>query len=331
MRICVTGGTGFLGRHVVERLKRNHELVVLARRPQPIEGVSVAKGDVTDRATLPSAMDGCEALIHLAGFVSQHPDDAERLYDVHVRGTENALEEARRAGIKRVVYLSTSGTVAVSKEEEFITNESSETPKEIIYRWPYYRSKLIGEETALAKSDAGFGVISLNPSLLLGPGDTDGESTRSIRMFLDGQLPVAPPGGLSFVDARDVATAVETALWRGRPGSRYLLGAVNMTFMAYYERLARLTTLKPPAMKAPPIMRTALDWLPGWGKNGFGFGFTVDRVSMEQACHTWYLDDTRARAELGWSPRDPIETLRDTLADMLDRSKGYNAASHLRG
>ena len=322
MRILITGATGFLGRSLLPRLLRGHELVLLSRRPGWTEGASTAVGDITDRATLPQALEGCEAVIHLAGLVSQHPDDAARLFELHVQGTENVLEEAQRAGVRRVVYLSTSGTVAVSADPNFIANERSETPKEIIYRWPYYRSKLIAEEAALSRSNSNMGVISLNPSVLFGPDDILGESTRSERMFLDGQVPVSPPGGLSFTDVRDVAAAVETALYRGRPGQRYLLGSANMTFHALFERLARLSNRSAPSLRAPEVLRKALSWFPDWGKEGFGFGFSVDRYGMDQACHTWYLDDSLARAELGWSPRDPMDTLRDTVVDYLLRAKG---------
>lgn len=322
MRILITGATGFLGSLVVERLRRSHELVLFGRRPAWVEGTSFAQGDITDRATLPQALEGCEAVIHLAGKVSQHPDDARELFDLHVRGTENVLDEAHRAGVKRVVYMSTSGTVAVSTDPNCITNEHSPTPKDIVYRWPYYRTKLIAEEAALARNAVDFQVVSLNPSVLFGPGDLLGESTRSVRMFLEGQVPVSPPGGLSFADVRDVAAAVETALHRGRGGDRYLLGSANITFHGLFERLARIANRPAPVLRGPALLRDVLGWLPEWGREGMGFGFTVDRWGMEQACYTWYLDDSRARAELRWSPRDPIDTLRDTVMDYLGRQAG---------
>lgn len=324
MRILVTGGTGFLGRHVVRRLSASHEVVALCRSPRSDLGVGLAVGDVTDFGTLRGAAEGCEVVVHMAGMVSQHPDDAQRLYDIHVNGTRNVLEEARRAKVKRVVLMSTSGTVAISDKPRAIATERTPTPKDIIYRWPYYRTKLIAEEEALATARDGLEVVSLNPSLLLGPGDTSGESTKSVRMFLEDQVPMSPPGGLSFADVRDVAATVETALTRGRSGSRYLLGSANMSFHAFYERIARLTDQSPPLARAPQALRKVLEIVPKWGTGdaGFGFGFTVDRVGMEQACHTWYLDDTRARVELGWSPRDPMATLRDTVADILEGSRG---------
>ncbi|MCB9742961.1 MAG: NAD-dependent epimerase/dehydratase family protein [Alphaproteobacteria bacterium] len=322
MRILVTGATGFLGRHVIERLKAGNEVVALTRRGDEDLGVAVAKGDITDLGSLGGVAEGCQALVHLAGLVSQAPEDAQRLWDLHVVGTENILEVAKRAGVRRVVYMSTSGTVAVSEAPDERIDESSRTPMNLITRWPYYRSKLFAEEYALSQSSSDFQLLSLNPSLLLGPGDRGGEATKSVRMFLDDKVPISPPGGLSYADVRDVAAVVETALYKGRPGRRYLLGAANLTFQEYYEKLGRLTGKPAPALRAPRAFKKALDFFPGWGKEGFGFGMTVDRVSMEQACHYWYLDDSRARVELGWSPRDPVATLRDTMADILDRSRG---------
>lgn len=150
-------------------------------------------------------------------------------------------------------------------------------------------------------------------------------------MFLEGQVPVSPPGGLSFVDVRDVAGAVETALHRGRGGERYLLGSANMTFHALFQRLARISNRAEPLLRGPGLLREVLGWLPEWGREGMGFGFTVDRWGMEQACYTWYLDDSRARAELRWAPRDPIDTLRDTVMDYLDRAAGARSVSRSSG
>lgn len=331
MRILITGATGFLGHHVVERLRDRHELVLLSRSGRPQAGVGVVRGDVTQPATLDKAADGAEVLIHMAGLVSQRHEDAQRLFDVHVRGTENALDAAKRAGVRRVVYVSTSGTVAIAKSDKRIADERSPTPMELIVRWPYYRTKLFAEEAAMQRNAPDFQVVSLNPTLLLGPGDRTGESTKSVRMFLEDQVPVAPPGGLSFVDVRDVAAAVETALWRGHGGKRYLLGAINLPFSEFYARLARLVDRKPPALTAPRAFRQVLEFLPDLGKDGFGFGFTVDRVGMEQACVFWYLDDALAKAELGWSPRDPSDTLRDTVADIARQARGMALPPALQG
>jgi len=309
VKILITGANGFLGKHLVGRLtEAGHEILAMGRNGPVV-------GDITDPSSLPS-MEGVDVLVHSAGMVSNEPDDAGLLFDLHVRGTENVLARAKADGVGRVIYLSTSGTVAVS-ESALSLSEDSVTPQALIQQWPYYRSKLYAEEVALAADCPEMTVISLNPSLLLGPGDEKGESTKSVRMWLDDQVPMAPPGGISFVDVRDVAAAVESALTRGLGGRRHLLSGANITFLNFYERLAQITDRPPPALTAPRITKSLFDLFPSFGKGSVGFGFAVDRVGLLQACHYWWCDDTRARKELGFSSRDPGVTLRDTCADIL--------------
>lgn len=318
MKILVTGATGFLGRHVLKLLtEAGHHVRALSRSAREIEGASeVVQGDVTSADDMARVCEGMELLVHGAGLVSFDPEDAGRLYDIHLVGTEVTLAAARAAGVKRVVYISTSGTIAVS-EKSITMSEASETPRELIQKWPYYRTKLYAEEHALAQNSDAMPIVSLNPSLLLGPGDVTGESTKSVRMFLDDQIPASPPGGVSFVDVRDVASAVVTCLEKGRGGQRYLLSGGNMPFSAFYQRLAQVSDRPAPSVKAPAFTKGLFEFLPALGRDGVGFGFSVDRVGLLQACHYWYCDDSKARAELGFWTRDPNITLRDTCADIL--------------
>jgi nucleoside-diphosphate-sugar epimerase len=161
VRVLVTGATGFLGAHLVALLEgRGHDVVSFAR---------ATGGDVLDAQGVRAAVAGCEAAFHCAGHVSRDPDDAEALYRVHVDGTKNVLEACSRAGVERVVVASTSGTVAVSDTPGRLATEDDEAPLGLVSRWPYYRAKLFAERAALAFNRPGFDVVSVNPSLLLGP------------------------------------------------------------------------------------------------------------------------------------------------------------------
>ena len=318
MKVLVTGASGFLGSHVLPLLKEaGHTVRAVSRSAKELQGADeVVQGDVTSAEDMARACEGMDVLVHGAGLVSFEPEDAGRLYAIHLTGTEVTLQAAREAGVKRVVYLSTSGTIAVSEDSQTMS-EASETPRELIQKWPYYRTKLYAEEHALSASSPELPVVVLNPSLLLGPGDVTGESTKSVRMFLDDQVPASPPGGISFVDVRDVAACVVACLEKGRGGQRYLLAGGNMPFSAFYQRLAQVTDRPAPAFRAPNLTKAVFDFLPGLGKDGVGFGFAVDRVGLLMACHYWYCDDSKARAELGFWTRDPNTTLRDTCADIL--------------
>lgn len=307
MKVLLTGATGFLGRHILDQVTHVN-WVALSRNWTALPATTI-QGDVLDLRSLSHAMEGCDAVVHAAGVVSHHPDDAGRVWEVHVRGTENVLKAAKEAGVKRLIHLSSSGTVAVSDDPDFIATEDTPTPNAIIQNWPYYRAKLYAEQLVL---DADLPVVCLNPTILFGPGDRLGTSTRPIRYFLHGRLPAVPSGGLSFVDVRDVADAVGLALSKGTPGARYLLGAVNMTFAAFFSRLSRIADRPEPLLRLPRFGRKVIGFLPPMP----GLEGVEERIDVDMACHYWYLDASRARAELGWTPRDPIETLRDTVADI---------------
>lgn len=323
-RYLVTGATGFLGSHLARHLvEKGHEVVALCRGAEgdlSALGIKVVRGDILDGDAVKAAAEGCEGAFHCAGKVSRKPEDAELLYRTNVDGTKSVLAACRAAKVKRLVLASTSGTVAISREPRTI-DERAAAPLDLIGKWPYYRTKLYAETAALEQSGADFEVVSVNPSLLLGPGDLHGSSTGDVESFLAGRVPVIPAGGLSFVDVRDVPPAMLAAMERGKPGARYLLTGANMTVAAFLGRIARIADLEPPKLRAPKglflakvgasLFDRARKYLPLPGE--------IDPVSAEMGQVFWYCDSKRAAAELGFQPRDPNDTLADTVADLYDR------------
>jgi dihydroflavonol-4-reductase len=323
-RYLVTGATGFLGSHLTALLRAaGHDVVALCRKSSPsleAAGVRVIEGDVLDSASVKAAADGCEGAFHCAGKVSWKLEDSDALYRVHVEGTKTALDACRASGVRRVVVASTSGTVAVSREPEVLT-EASPTPIDIISAWPYYRTKLYAERAALDRNSEGFEVVSVNPSLLLGPGDVNGSSTSDVAKFLERKIPFVPAGGLSFVDARDAAQAMVSAMEKGRPGERYLVGAANMTLEAFFGRLSRVSRVPAPKLRIPrsPMLARAGAELLQWASKRIPLEVPVDPIPAEMAQHFWYLDASKAKRELGFTHREPIETLSDTVEDLRAR------------
>jgi dihydroflavonol-4-reductase len=324
MRVLVTGATGFLGRHLVDALlSRGHHVVALVRASGsalPV-GVEARVGDVLDAASLLEAAKGCEVVLHCAGKVSRDPRDAELLYRLHVGGTKNVVSACKHAGVRRLVHASTSGTVAVSDDPDHVSVETDETPIGILARWPYYRAKLFAERAALAANGADLEVVSVNPTLLLGPGDVHGSSTEDVRLFLERKIPAVPPGGISWVDARDAALGMVQAMDAGRPGERYLLGATNCTMREFFGRLERVSGVRAPIMpmpRVPGLSRLGAELLEK-ALSRLGVSLPVDPVSVEMASYFWYLDPSKAERELGWAARDPMVTLFDTVEDLRAR------------
>jgi len=163
--------------------------------------------------------------------------------------------------------------------------------------------------------------VAVNPTLLLGPGDERGSSTSDVVQFLEGKVPFIPGGGLSFVDARDAAKAMVLALEKGRAGRRYLISAINLTMEAFFARLERVSGVPAPRFKLPrgaAVARAGASLLERASRH-LPVSATVDPVSAEMAQLFWYVDGSRAERELGFVPRDPNETLSDTVRDLRDR------------
>jgi dihydroflavonol-4-reductase len=133
---------------------------------------------------------------------------------------------------------------------------------------------------------------------------------------LEGRIPFKPAGGLSFVDVRDVACAMRSAMEKGQAGRRYLLGTSNLTLGAFFEKLSDISGTRAPRFRMP---RNPVAIAGAFGAFMHSLGLPLDRGSAEIAQFYWYLDSSRAKMELDWVPRDPDETLRDTVADLNAR------------
>ncbi len=321
-KFWVAGATGFLGAEIARQLdSAGHDLVLVSRGGGKVAERDVAALDITDAAAVEQSARGCEGAILAAGRVSRDPADAEALHQAHVVATEQSLLGLRRAGVRRVVCVSTSGTIAVGSDPNRIFTEEDTPAHELITRWAYYRSKYYAERIALQHNEPGvFEVIVVNPSLLLGPGDRRQSSTLDVRRFLAGSLPALAGGGLSFVDVRDAAQATIAAYDKGRPGQRYLISAANMPVATFFGRLSRLSGRAMPWARLPkkPALALASHWAFERALSLVGAESPVERETVDMGSHFWYCDSSKARRELGFEPRDSQTTLHETVRDILN-------------
>ncbi len=325
--ILVTGATGFLGKHLVEQLKRTEgsaRFRILCRGASPWDKdpqVEVFRADITSRDDVLRAAEGMGQIYHLAGVVSRDPKDKPLLYWTHIEGTRNICEAARKHGAEKLVVVSSSGTIAVSPEPT-VHDEKSGYKHEVVAEWPYYLSKIFAEKVAFSYfAQDRLPIVVVNPSLLLGPGDDRNSSTRDIALFLEGQILAIPRGGLNFVDARDAAAGLIAAMRSGRPGERYLLGGPNWTFRELIENVSKVSgVLAPKLQLSLRFSLMSARWLRRLYRLA-GKTFRLDDASIKMSSLFWYCDSAKARSELGFQTREPIETLKDTVADIRRRVK----------
>jgi dihydroflavonol-4-reductase len=258
MKIFLTGATGFVGFHVARELaSQGATLRLLIRRTsntrflESIGGsAEMCVGDLAEPETLRSAMADCEAVVHVAADYRLWVRDPDAMYRANVAGTRKLLEMAREAGVRRVVYTSSVATMGF-RRDGLIVNE--DTPVTLAHMVGHYkRSKFLAEQEALRAAETGQQVMILNPTTPIG--SHDGKPTPTGRIFVDflhRRFPAYMDTGLNLVDVAEVARAHATALERGEPGRRYILGGENLTLKQILDKLAAMTGIPSPTVEIP--------------------------------------------------------------------------------
>lgn len=323
MKILVTGGTGFLGSHLVPLLlQAGHEVRLLGRSPPrnaDRPGLTFLRGDLRNREVLKSAVQDIDAIYHLAGKVSFRDIDGRSMYELHVDCTRELLREVVATKQRpRFILASTSGAIAVSKTAR-LGVETDHYPIEVVGRWPYYLSKIYEEKLVLEQCRKHeLPAVVLNPGLLLGPGDERLSSTWTVVKYLNREIPAMPSGGLSYVDARDAADAFFLALTRGELYGRHLLG-VNLSFVDFFSRLERLTGVPAPRLKLPSTLNVLGVQLLEKIAKARDREPVLDPQEADIGEHYFYVDASKAARELDFRPREIQDTLYDTVQDIFSR------------
>jgi dihydroflavonol-4-reductase len=261
MKLFITGATGFVGAHVARlAAEQGAELWVLARSTSNTTRLSndaeVVLGDLREPAKFASALQGCDALIHVAADYRLWVPDPAEMYKANVEGTRELLRLAREARVPRVVYTSSVATMGFDQAGTIVDEQTSVTEADMIGH--YKRSKWMAEQVAIDAARAGQQVIILNPTTPIGSLDTKPTPTgRIVVDFLNKNFPAYVETGLNLVDVEEIARMHLVALERGTPGDRYILGGENLTLKQILDRLAAITGLPSPTTKVPHVVAMA--------------------------------------------------------------------------
>jgi dihydroflavonol-4-reductase len=321
----VTGAAGHVGNSIVRALRAHGHAVRAMVRPssnrEALAGleVEIFEGDMLDEPTVRRAVDGCEVVHHTAAAFTMWARDPEReIIQPTLTASRNLLQACRAAGTRRIVYVSSAGTLGTTATPVRL-DESTPYPAVTL---PYMIGKVRAEEHALRfATDTGLDVVFVLPGLILGPSFWKlTPSVVQVRDFLDGRLPFYFEGGFSVVDARDVAAGCLAAAERGRPVTRYVLGGENCTVKEFLDATAKLTGLSAPAIRLPIAVLGALGSVLELLTRVVSFEPPLTRAMVDEFGGRYgYLDSTRARTELGYQPRPLRATLYDTVEWCLAR------------
>jgi|FLYL01.1.fsa_nt_gi nucleoside-diphosphate-sugar epimerase len=313
MTSLVTGASGFLGSHIVERLLARGEQVRALVRPTSDTrflrdvGAELATGDVTDPESLHRALDGVDTVYHAAAYVSDW-GPWSRFREVTVRGTANMLRAAADAGVKRFLHVSTDGVYALRALSRGVTEDA---PLERRFGWLDYYRRSKAEAERLARRYGAEGrlpVTIIRPALIIG--ERDGSMLPGIAAFLRSKNAVCIGSGenrLPCVYAGDVAEAAILAAANENAAGRVynVVSDEHVTQRTLFEAVARATGVPPPRRSLPVPLVYAL----AFGMEAWCVLVRRRRVRPELTrfavvllAYDYQEDATRARNELGWRP-----------------------------
>jgi dihydroflavonol-4-reductase len=329
MATLVTGGTGFIGAHLVRALLARGERVRCLARPgsrrDNLDGlaVEVVTGDLCDADSLRRAVTGCATLYHCAADYRLYARHPQELYAVNVEGTRCLLRAALDAGVEKVVYTSSVGALGLEPDGAPASESTPVTLERMIGH--YKRSKFLGERVAEELAGEGLPVVIVNPSTPVGELDIKPTPTgRMIVDFLNRRLPAYVDTGLNLIDVRDVAEGHLAAAERGRAGERYILGHRNLSLREILETLERLTGLPAPRLRLPhwlPALYASADTAIARAR---GREPRVSIESVRMSRYRMYFDAAKAVRELGLR-QTPVEDALERAVSWF-RAKGYAPA-----
>jgi dihydroflavonol-4-reductase len=324
MKAFVTGSTGLLGNNLVrELLEHGFEVRALARNRAKANttfaglNVEIIEGDMENVAGFAKALEGCDVLFHTAAFFREYygpGDHWPMLKRINVDATIELLEAAERAGIKRAVHTSSSGTIGMKPNGAY-GDESTVVPLEATSNL-YFRSK-VECDVAIQKflENHKLEVMTILPGWMFGPGDAAPTNSGQLVLdFLGRKLPGILDGGTTTVDARDVARAMRFAVQAGKNGEKYIVAGNFVNFEQIFLGIEKASGVPAPKLRLPNALVLTIAHV-----SGFYARLTRTRPMMPlegvkamQAKDG--ADSSKAVREFGLSFRPIEETLRDTVA-----------------
>ena len=324
MKVLVTGATGFLGSHTVRALRRDgHDVRVMVRTPakaeslferMAIEGCEIVTGDITDRASVDAAVEGCEAVVHTAAVVAIEPTRQAEMEQTNLAGAQNVLGAAVDAGCDPIVHVSTVAalfpfqTDPVTAEHPVVGADNG-----------YGQTKAACERYARSLQDAGHPVVTLYPSGIVGPEDwNESINLNAVKIWIEKGFPVAKGYSSSWVDVRDVADVIAASIRPGQGSARLLcMGA----YLTAHEQVESMSEAIGADFKSMPLPKPVW-WV--WSRLGdLAARANIDLVLTSDAYDYIFDskpgDDSATVERTGVAFRPIVETWRDMFGWMYEQ------------
>jgi dihydroflavonol-4-reductase len=317
MKILVTGATGFLGHYLCRGLvEKGYQVTALRRStsdPSLLAGLDLdfAIGDVTDQPSLEAAIRGQEAVIHAAGHLAYWSRLRATQNQVNIEGTRNVVAASLRAGVRRLLYVSSVASIGIPERGQPPADESfSFNLENSPLNYPI--SKKRAEELVITGCRNGLDAVIVNPAALLGEWGRRYRGSESVEKIRRGPVAFYYTGGRNLVHVGDVVNGILSALECGQSGERYILAGENLTYKETARIVAARLERKIPLLPVLPVITgllSALDPL----SSAAGHRPPVTREIHFTSSRFQYYTSAKAVRELGYRFRPFSDILEDIL------------------
>jgi dihydroflavonol-4-reductase len=324
MRTLVTGGSGFIGQHLVATLHaQGCRVRILDLRPPAYAGAvaQYVKGSILDEGVVQEALNDIEEVYHLAALPGMWMPCKDDFHAVNCRGTEVVLKAARQRGVSRFLHCSTESILfGQSPPKSFGIEHVHTTPDEM--PGAYTRSKLLAEQLALAAAASGFPVVIANPTMPIGPhyGNLT-PPTLMLRHFLNRRVQFYFDFVLNLVDVRDVAAGLHLAMKRGQIGQRYILGGEAVPLGKILDAIRAVTGNKglrvPIPAKIGQVAAAIMEFVADHATHRPP-GATVEGVRI--ALRSRSLSIEKSQRDLGYAPNPIGPALCEAIASLVGKA-----------
>lgn len=319
--IALTGATGFLGHSILRQLKA---------ADQPVGAVLLntsdtsrikpyckwtAEASLDNVGSLVEVFSGSDVVIHSAALIDIRAGHRSLLRKVNFEGTKNVMKACRQTGVKRLIYLSSIEAFDLTSNRRPIREDFGFSDGTAIM--DYGESKAEASRMVMAAGLSGhMETVIICPSGLVGPWDYRmGLFTKLIGLFLRGKMPpFSIPGGMDFVDVRDVAGAVISSIQKGRSGEYYLTSGDYLELSHFFMILEKLSGIKPPKYTLPhSLCRIVARSMEIWA-NAFNRATPLTPGALKLLGKDVRIDSNKAREELNFAARPIEKTFEDMVA-----------------